>query len=185
MSSDAQKVTVGKPRVGGAVFRAPAGTTLPTTATETLNNAFKDLGYISEDGIKKSIERSTEDIKAWGGDTVGNTQTEFKDQFTIKFLEALNLDVLKAVYVDENVSGTLASGVHIKVNSKEQQSVSWVIDTVMTGGVLSRMVIPYGKVIEVGEVEYVDGSPVAHEVTIGATPDSGGDTHHEYLVNPS
>ena len=38
--SNAQNVTVGKPKVGGAVFRAPLGTELPTDATTALNEAF-------------------------------------------------------------------------------------------------------------------------------------------------
>lgn len=49
--ADANLVTVSKPKVGGAVWRAPLGTTLPTDATSALDNAFKSLGYISEDGM--------------------------------------------------------------------------------------------------------------------------------------
>lgn len=184
MSGTASNVTTGKPNPAGAVFRAPAGTSAPTTATAQLAAAFEDMGYISEDGVKKAISRESEDIPAWGGDIVASPQTGFSDKFTLKFLEGMRLSVLKAVYVPENVEGDLATGIHIKVNSKEQPEAVWVIDTVQTGGVLGRMVIPHGKISEVGEVEYVDGSPVAHEVTISAFPDAGGDTHHEYLVSP-
>ena len=35
--SDAKKVTVSKPKVGGAVYRAPLGTTPPTDATTALD----------------------------------------------------------------------------------------------------------------------------------------------------
>ena len=73
---DALQVTAGKPKITGAVYRAPLGTTLPTTATETLNSAFKELGYVSDAGVVNSNSPSNTAIKAWGGDTVFDIQTE-------------------------------------------------------------------------------------------------------------
>ena len=49
--ADAKNVTAAKPKVGGAVWRAPLGTTLPTDAKTALDKAFKSLGYISGDGL--------------------------------------------------------------------------------------------------------------------------------------
>ena len=51
MPTDVTKVTAGKPKVGGALFRAPAGTALPTDAVTALAEAYKCLGYVSEDGV--------------------------------------------------------------------------------------------------------------------------------------
>ena len=67
--ADAKLVTVSKPKVGGAVWRAPLGTTLPTDATTALDKAFKSLGYISEDGMTNANSPESDSIKAWGGDT--------------------------------------------------------------------------------------------------------------------
>ena len=41
--SDAKNVSTGKPKVGGAIFRAPLGTTLPTDATTALNAIVRKL----------------------------------------------------------------------------------------------------------------------------------------------
>lgn len=185
MANNTNYVTVGKPKVGGAIFIAPKGTTLPTDATTALAAAFKNLGYISDDGFSKSIERSSDDIKAWGGDTVLNPQTEYSETFSTTFLETLNIEVLKVVYGNANVTGTLDTGITIKSNSKELEESVWVIDTVVTGNIPSRIVIPQGKITEIGEVTYKDGEAIGYEVTIKATPNTAGDCHYEYIGSAS
>ena len=98
MANDATKVTFGKPKVGGAIFWAPLGTTLPTSAEADLDEAFVCLGYASEDGVKNNNSPSTENKKAWGGDIVASLQTEKPDEWMFTLLEALNVDVLKTIY---------------------------------------------------------------------------------------
>ena len=55
MSQTASYTSAAKPTPSGCLYRAPKGTTLPTTADSTLDPAvFTCLGYLSEDGITNS-----------------------------------------------------------------------------------------------------------------------------------
>lgn len=180
--SEVTNVTAGKAKVGGAVSRAPLGTTLPTTASAALGNAFANLGYISDTGLVNSGAITNTAIKAWGGDTVLNIQTDKADTFQFTLIEALNIDVLKAIFGDENVSGTLATGITVNVNSDEQEDAAWVVDMAMRNGAVKRIVIPVGKITAIGDVTYSDNAAVGYQVTVSAQPDSAGNTHYEYIL---
>ena len=77
-SSD--KVSTGKPKTAGAVYRAPAGTTAPTDASTELAAAFKELGFVSDDGVSNSNSGDSTDVYAWGGTPVLTTQSEKTDE---------------------------------------------------------------------------------------------------------
>ena len=181
MDNTATNVTTGKPKTGGAIFYAPTGSTLPTDAVTALDAAFVSLGYISEDGLSNENGPESDEINAWGGDVVYSYQTSRSDTFSFKMIEALNPDVLKVVYGDANVTGDLATGLAVKANSDDLDEHAWVVEMVLRGGVVKRVVIPNGKVTEIDEITYADNEAVGYEVTISATPDASGNTHYEYL----
>lgn len=179
--SDAKLTSVGKPKIGGAIYRAPLGTTLPTDATTPLDGAFKGLGYCGKEGLVNANETETEDIKAWGGDVILSSPTSKKDTFKFKLIEVLNAEVLKAVYGDNNVSGTLESGIVVKANSEPQVACEWVVELILNGGAVKRIVVPSAAVTSVGEIVYKDDEEVGYETTILATADTEGQTHYEYI----
>lgn len=189
MSNEVMNVSTGKPKVAGAIYRAPLSDslTIPTDESTTLAAAFKCLGYISDDGVTNEDSMNVEKIRAWGGDVVLTAQTEKDDTFQFKLLEVLNEDVLKAVYGDSNVTVTAAAGttpkkIAVAVNSDEQPDCAWVIDMILRGDKVKRIVIPDGKITEIGEIVYKDDEATGYEVTITAMPDEDGNTHYEYMT---
>lgn len=180
MANTVTNVSAGKPKVGGAINVADTSAALPTTVNAALTG-FTALGYVSEDGLTNQNTIESEDIKAWGGDTVLVIQTEKTDTFGLTLIEVLNVDVLKIVFGDTNVTGTLADGITVNVNATELPEKAWVIDMVMRGGALKRIVIPRAKVSEIGEVSYTDNEAVGYELTLTALPDASGNTHYEYI----
>ena len=173
-------VSAGKPKVTGAIFIAPVGTTLPTDSTTALNSAFVELGYASDAGVVNSESRETETIKAWGGDTVLKPFTGKEDTFQFTLIEALNVNALKLVYGDSNVTGDLTNGISIKSAAEDLDYHSFVIEMVLNGAV-KRIVIPSAKVTKVGDITYADGEAIGYDTTLSAVPDAAGGTHYEYI----
>lgn len=180
--ADVKNVSTGKPKIGGAIHIAPLGTTLPTDASSELNEAFKSLGYVSEDGLVNSNSPETSSVKAWGGDTVLTTQSSKEDTFQYTLLEVLDLNVLKYVYGDDNVTGTLAKGITLKAKTTAAKAHSVVIDMIMAEGALKRIVIPTCTITSIGDITYKDDEAIGYEVTTTAYPNSEGLTHTEYII---
>lgn len=181
MANVATNVSTGKPKISGAVYRAPKGTAAPTDATTSLAGAYVCLGYVSEDGVENSNEMDVSDIKAWGGNIVYRSLTEMNDTFALALIESENTDVLKAVYGSSNVTVNGSGDATINVVAEDPEEAVWVIELALRGGRAKRIVIPDGAITAREAITYNDSDAIAYGITISAYPDSNGKTHVEYL----
>lgn len=173
-------VSAAKPGVAGAIYVAPLGTALPTDAITALANTYKPMGYVSKDGVTNANSPSVETVTAWGGDVVLDDQTAKPDTFKFTLIEVLNPEVLKFVYGEKNVTGTLAEGIKVTANREEAKQRVLVIDMIMKGAA-KRIVIPRAKVTEVDEIVYQEGRAVGYGTKVSAHPDADNNTHYEYI----
>lgn len=177
-TNDATNVGVGKPKVTGAAFIAPAKTTLPTDASTQLDAKFKGLGYMSEDGATIAEERDSEDISAWGGDIVYTSQTSYKETIAFTPIE-INPEVMRAMYGKDNVKveeGKLS----VTHNAAELPELPLVIETVPNSKTVTRYVVPRAKLTEKGDLSLNGSDPMGRELTFTALPDDKGNTMYEY-----
>lgn len=175
MANKVANVLAGKPLAAGGVYFAPLGTVGPTDETTALGASFKAGGYISDDGLTETQDRSTDKVKAWGGDTVKVLQTDFSLTYQFTFIESVNADVLKAVHGDANVTTTAAtasSGTKsaVKITSDQLPHQSFVFE-VKDGDARIRIYVPNGQITEVGEISYNDGAVIGYQVTVEAFRD--------------
>lgn len=175
------KVTAAKPKIGGAISYGPVNATLPTDAV-TEPTGLSTVGYIADDGVTRTQDLETENIKAWGGDVVLVLENGKTEKFKFKMLESQNVTSIKLVNGEGNVTGTaLATGISIRSNSQAKGGHAFVIDMIETGNTLHRIVIPNGIVTAIGDIVYVDNDAISYEVEITAIADSAGNTAYEYL----
>lgn len=174
-------MTTGPGKVNGYVFAAPVGTPLPTTTNESLNAAFKDLGFVSEDGFKigNSFNGGVE-VKEWRGNTVYNHPGSKSETASLKYIEALNIEVLKVIYGPDNVTVTNGE-VHIASDADGAKPMSYVVDIEQRGGRLRRVVLPDATITSLGDIVFKNNEAVGYDVTLGLSLGANGTTHDEYI----
>lgn len=172
------KASAAKPGVGGGIWVAPEGSTLPTDASTALDAAFKSYGYVSEDGVTRTISRDTTVVHAWGGDTVAVLSKGKTETLKFKLIEPNNVDVLGMTFGE--ASGTLAAGITVKSKADISTPRAYVISTILSDDVHQRIVIPSGVITDVGDIVYKDDDIIAFDLTITAIADENGNTAYEY-----
>lgn len=176
----ASNVTTGKPAIAGAIYAAALGTTLPTDASTELSSDFVEVGYISEDGVTHAQNIDSEVVKAWGGKPVMQILKSREDTYKYTMIEYKNAQSARMVYGDDNVTVT-GNNITIHGGSTTVEGHVLVIDMILSGDYLDRIVIPSAYLASVGDVNYKDDSVTGYETTMSCMADENGDTFIEYI----
>lgn len=163
--NDTNNVSVGKGKHGGYLFIAPVGTPLPTKYNDTLDAAFENFGYLSEDGIKEAVEIESEEFKDLNGDITQTSTTSNKKTWTFA-AEEIKEVVFKTLVGASNVTVDTTNH-QIKVSDKAADftDYSLVFEIVRSNGKAMRKVAPIARITELGEVTYAANELIKFEAT--------------------
>jgi len=165
---------------------APKGTTMPTTASGALDVAFRDAGWVGEDGLSKGVDENSTDIAAYGSTVpVRTLTTGSKVTFSITFLEsnATTLAIYNRLPLTGTGSLTIASSGATDFTEGTQRTIEYaaVFDAV-DGANRIRAVIPTLQVTDRSEYAIQAGEAITYGVTLTAYPGSDGVAVHWYYI---
>lgn len=186
MAVDAKQIFIGLPdqSTTGAILTAAVGTTLPTSAVDTLNVAFKDSGYVTEDGVNVSPTWNTNKLHDWSGANVRTMLDSFEGQVSFSLMELLDEQSAKQVFGASNVTKTAANSVHgeqlaITMGSTLPEELSWVFK-MKDGNAKALIVIPRGQVSAVDTLAFNRNNSANLPVTLDCLADSSGKSIYIY-----
>ena len=182
--NNGSRVAAARPKVGGGLYWAPAGTALPTDATTALSAEFICLGPVSEDGIQPSRDTSVEKVKEWDGSTLASLLSDESRTFEALLYGVHDPDVLKYIFGADNVTVTAPTasvGTKLAIVDKGGQMEKGVLVFEMTyKGVKQRKIVPAADATCTGEEPYVPGGLRGYTLEFEATKDASGAFSYEY-----
>lgn len=185
MAIDAKNVLVGGPdqATTGAILSGGPEAVLPTAPGEAAGDDWEDSGYISEDGLTLTPERSMTGIKDWSGATIKEILEEFNGTLAWAHLET-NEAALKNYFGDDNVKVTPATDstgriIKASMGATDMPRKPWQF-RVKDGKAKVLIVVPDGQVSEQGEVAFTKTNAITWPITLKTFPDADGYNVHIY-----
>ena len=170
MSSNA--VNLGAGLATGMFFHAPSGTALPTYPNDTLGSDWKEVGYISQDGITWHHGRSAEALKDWSNSIRRMLQSS-DDKTVAATIISTTKEVLQTIFGSGNVTETAATSSHGKLEAVE------VKEGVMSGEEAFLFLMKDGDdsfllgttkgfITSLDDITFAPGEPITWPATISA-----------------
>lgn len=161
----------------GAVAVAPIGTTAPANARAALGGSWTTGGYVGEDGISLSLNRSLTAIKDWSQSTVRKALTDFDGTISVPFMQ-IDEFAAKEMFGSSNVTVTAADTTHgeqikVEIGAELAPMKSWCF-SMKDGDRRVRVYCPCAQITEIGDVPFVPSQAHQYPCTLSAYPDSSG-----------
>ncbi|WP_102157707.1 phage tail tube protein [Zhihengliuella halotolerans] len=165
------------PGVVGYGYALPLSAPLPTTTTAALDVLAEDLGFISEDGLTISTDRTVETIKDWNLDDVRALLTEHGSTVSFTLIN-WSIAALRAFFGTENVTET-AEEIVVRINARAIGDRAWVFN-MKDMDRKRRVVIPRGALTSQGDITLVKGEQTPLEIELTPLVDDAGEKIYIY-----
>lgn len=164
----------------GGLYVAPYGTALPDDVDAELDAAFKNLGYISADGVSITIDSNTNPIEVWGGEEIGTLRDTYSIEYSMQLFQVLSPEVNAAIFGEDNVSTTAATAtagnrMRVILNSKLPPRCSLVLDSFYENKAI-RQVASLAQLSDLGDITLTHNAPLMFEPTFKVL--KGADGNH-------
>lgn len=172
MALDATQVRVG---LTGHLYAAPVATTMPADATTALAVAWKELGYVTEDGITIGSAANVAKIMAWQTQYEVRRMVTSRDQ-TFKFkLMQRNTETLKLAMGGGavTVSGAVSTYTPPVGGTSYERAFVFEVDD---GSVIDRWLCYRGVAVLSGDVVQKKDEASVFDLEVGVLADATGNT---------
>lgn len=165
----------------GYGYVLPRAAVLPTSTTATLPVGATDLGFISEDGISISTDRSSEPIKDWNLDEIRLLLTEHSSVVKLVLI-SWSIGALHAYFGEDNVDDGVDE-VTIRINAKEIPDRPFMF-RMKDQGRKRLVVIPRAAIESQGEIVLSKQEATPLELELKALADTAGEKIYIYTAKP-
>ena len=172
-------ILVGAPdqATSGAIFTAAVGSTAPTDAITALAGAFTSSGYVGEDGVTLSGNKSVTKVRDWSKSDVKVLNESVEPEVSFELLE-FSEDGLKQAFGTSAITKVAANSTHgtqftINATGAAQTPKAWAFN-MKDGNAKVRLYLPNAVVSNLPDMTFSAGDVIRIPVTLSVMPDSSG-----------
>lgn len=159
----------------GYFFHAPAGTAIPEDPTAALPVAWKSVGYVTQDGITFTPDKSTTDLKDWANKARRTIMTDHNETVQAPIMETTE-ETMKVIFGSENVTvtdATTTAGKKISVNlsSSSLPEPEAFLFVMKDGDTVAMLGCSKGQITELGDITMAPSDAITWNATIKGLDD--------------
>lgn len=176
-TNDTKNVSAGKGVVGGYIYAAPLGTTLPTDYSTALDTAFVNLGYVTDEGATFATDADSNTFKDLNGDDIATSSGGKTRTLAVQFAEVKG-ETLKEVFGQNAVVVAESGDITITHDNTDMPHRVVVLELVLRDGRKWRRVLTDAQVTEWEDLTILYSDLVTFGVTFTL---NGSNPMYDYI----